>query len=99
MIAKQKHDRFGASSERGRKLLDQIELQLEELETMASEAAAKAPAPEETTVRPFTRRKPVLASLREQLPRERLAVPGADRLPLLWRQARQTRRKRTKNWK
>jgi len=32
LIAKLKHDRFGASSERGRKLLDQLELQLEELE-------------------------------------------------------------------
>jgi hypothetical protein len=33
MIAKMKRDRFGASAERGRKLLDQLEMQLEELET------------------------------------------------------------------
>ena len=38
LIAKLKHDRFGASSERGRKLLDQMELELEELEATASEA-------------------------------------------------------------
>ena len=33
LIAKLKHDRFGASSERGRKLLDQMELELEELDS------------------------------------------------------------------
>ena len=32
MIAKLRHDQYGASSERGRKLLDQMELELEELE-------------------------------------------------------------------
>ena len=33
LLAKMKRDRFGASAERGRKLLDQLEMQLEELET------------------------------------------------------------------
>ena len=36
LIAKLKRDRFGASSERGRKVLDQLELQLEELESAAT---------------------------------------------------------------
>src|SRR5580698_5865625 len=77
MIAKLRHDRFGASSERGRKLLDQMELQLEELETAASEeAAAAATAPENETVRSFTRRKPVRAPLPAHLPRERVVVPA-----------------------
>src|ERR1700761_4136303 len=60
LIAKMKRDRFGASGERGRKLLDQLEMQLEELETAAAEdeVAANA-APDKTTVRPFTRAKPV----------------------------------------
>jgi len=40
MIAKLRHERFGASSERGRKLLAQLELQLEELETTAAEDEA-----------------------------------------------------------
>ena len=31
VIAKLRHDKFGASSERGRKLLDQLELELGEL--------------------------------------------------------------------
>jgi transposase len=69
VIARLKHDRFGASSERGRKLLDQLELQLEELEATASEDAAPEPAKDETIVRPFTRRKPVRAPLPEHLPR------------------------------
>ena len=37
LIAKLRRDRFGASAERGRKLLDQLELQLEELETDAGD--------------------------------------------------------------
>jgi transposase len=37
LIAKMKRARFGASAERGRKLLDQLEMQLEELETAAAE--------------------------------------------------------------
>jgi hypothetical protein len=42
VAAKLRHDRFGASSERGRKLLDQMELELEELEAPVSEEAAAA---------------------------------------------------------
>ena len=42
LIAKLRHDRFGASSERGRKLLDQMELELEEVEAAASEDEATA---------------------------------------------------------
>jgi len=40
LIAKLKRALFDASSERGRKLLDQLEMQLEELETAAAEAGA-----------------------------------------------------------
>ena len=42
VIAKLRHDKFGASSERGRKLLDQLELELGELVATAAEDAAKA---------------------------------------------------------
>ena len=63
LIAKMKRDRFGQSSERGRKLLDQLELQLEELEASAAEdeVAAEAAEPDPTPVRGFTRQKPVRA--------------------------------------
>src|SRR5580704_1670164 len=75
MIAKLRHDRFGASSERGRKLLDQMELQLEELETAASEDASIV-TPDATTVRPLTRAKPVRGPLPDHLLRERVVVPA-----------------------
>lgn len=80
MIAKLRHDRFGASSERGRKLLDQLELELEEAETAASEADTQQPDAD-TTVRPFTRRKPVRGPLPPHLPRERVVVPAPSACP------------------
>ena len=82
LIAKMKRDRFGASAERGRKLLDQLEMQLEELETAATEdeAAANA-APDKTAVRPFTRAKPVRGPLPAHLPRERVVLPSPTSCP------------------
>jgi transposase len=80
LIAKLKHDRFGASSERGRKLLDQMELELEELEATASEAAAVA-APDNTSVEAFTRRKSVRAPLPDHLPRERVVIESPSACP------------------
>ena len=81
MIAKLRHDRFGASSERGRKLLDQMELALEELQASATEDASIAAVTDRTVVDPFTRRKPVRAPLPEHLPRERVVIPGPTACP------------------
>ncbi len=84
LIAKLRHDRFGASSERGRKLLDQMELQLEELEAAASEDAAAVTAAAEADragVRGLARRKPVRAPLPAHLPRERVVIPGPSECP------------------
>jgi transposase len=83
LIAKMKRDRFGQSSERGRQLLDQLELQLEELEANATEDAATAAkvAPDATTVRSFPRKKPVRAPLPADLPRERVVVPAPSACP------------------
>lgn len=83
MIAKLKRDRFGVSSERGRKLLDQLELQLEELETAAAEqdAAPAAAEPDKTNVRPFTRARPVRGPLPAHLPRERVVLPSPTTCP------------------
>jgi transposase len=83
LIAKMKRDRFGASAERGRKLLDQLEMQLEELETAAAEdeVAAATAAPDTTTVRPFTRARPVRAPLPAHLPRERVVLPSPANCP------------------
>lgn len=73
LIAKMKRERFGQSAERGRKLLDQLELQLEELEAsvVEDELAAGPAAPEVPSV---NRRKPVRAPLPAHLPRERVVV-------------------------
>ncbi len=83
LIAKMKRDRFGASAERGRKLFDQLEMQLEELETAAAEdeVAAATAAPDTTTVRPFTRARPVRAPLPAHLPRERVVLPSPVNCP------------------
>ncbi len=81
LIAKMKRDRFGASAERGRKLLDQLEMQLEEMETAAAEAEAARPPPATTTVRPFTRAKPVRGPLPAHLPRERVVLPSPTVCP------------------
>jgi transposase len=82
LIAKMKRDRFGASAERGRKLLDQLEMQLEELETAATEDEVAADtASDETTVRPFTRAKPVRGPLPAHLPRERVVLPSPTACP------------------
>ena len=85
LIAKLKRDRFGASSERGRKLLDQLEMQLEELETAATEAeAADRPRHSQgrTTVRPV---HPGQAGARRRcrthLPRERVVLPSPTACP------------------
>jgi transposase len=82
LIAKMKRDRFGASAERGRKLLDQLEMQLEELETAAAEEEVAADAAsDKTTVRPFTRSKPVRGPLPAHLPRERVVLPSPTSCP------------------
>ncbi len=76
-IEKLKRELFGTRNERKARLLDQMELQLEELEAAATEdelAAAKAAAT--TPVRAFTRRKPARKPFPAHLPRERVMVPG-----------------------
>ena len=90
LIAKFKRDRFDTSSERSRKLLDQLEMQLEELETAAAEdeAAAGRAEPDTTTVRPFTRAKPARAPLPGHLPREQVVIPSPTNSLTPWSLAR-----------
>jgi len=79
-IQKLNRDRFGPHSERSRRLLDQLELQLEELEATATEdeLKAEAAAARTTTVAGFTRKWPSRKPFPEHLPRERvvIAAPG-----------------------
>ena len=75
-IAKMRHDTFGASSERGARLLDQMELQLADLVETATEskvaAAFCSPAPASEPAQ-----KPARRPLPGHLPRERVIHPAA----------------------
>jgi transposase len=73
LIAKMKRERFGQSAERGRKLLDQLELQLEELEASATEdaLAAGSAEPDASSVRSLAGKRPVRAPLPAHLPPDR----------------------------
>src|SRR5437016_1484327 len=69
---------YGPRSERTSRILDQIELRFEELESSATEdeIAAEMAVAKTTTVAEFTRKRPARKPLPEHLPRERVIVPG-----------------------
>jgi transposase len=77
-IEKLNRDRYGPRSERTARLLDQLELTLEELETAATEdeIAAEMSAAKATKVASFTRQRPSRKPFPDHLPRERVMVPG-----------------------
>ena len=81
LIAKLRREQYGQSAERGRKLLDQLELQLEEAAASAAEDAAVAAPAAGTTVGAFTRRKPVRAPFPAHLPRERVVIRAPTACP------------------
>ena len=80
LIAKLQRDRFGPTSERSRRLLDQLELQLEELEANTAEAYAEPVEPPGPVASPV-RAKPVRGPLPAHLPRERVVIPGPTVCP------------------
>ncbi len=69
---------YGQHSERTARLLDQMELTLEELESSASEdeLAAERAAARTSNVAAFTRKRPARKPFPEHLPRERVVEPG-----------------------
>lgn len=81
-IEKLNRDRYGPRSERTARLLDQLELTLEELEAsatedeLAAEMAAARTANATTTVASFTRKRPSRQPFPDHLLRERVIVPG-----------------------
>jgi transposase len=83
VIAKLQRERFGPHAERTRRLLDQMELQLEELEASASEdeLASEAAAAKTTSVTAFERKRPARKPFPEHLPRERVVVPAPCACP------------------
>ncbi len=82
-IAKLQRQLFGTRSERTQRLLDQLELRLEELEASASEdeIAAEMAAARTTTVPGFTRKRPSRQPFPEHLQRERVVEPAPCACP------------------
>src|SRR3974390_1398801 len=81
-IEKLNRDRYGPRSERTARLLDQLELTLEELgaaaseDELAAEIAAAKTKNTTTTVASFTRKRPSRQPFPDHLPRERVMWPG-----------------------
>ena len=108
-IAMLKRDKYGRSAERTARLIDQLELQLEEMETTAAEDAIRAEqAAEKTTkVAGFERRKPVKKPFPEHLPRERVVVEapstcaccGSDRIAKMGEDISETLEVVPRQWK
>lgn len=74
-IAKLRREQFGPSSERRARLIEQLEMQLEDLETDIAVDRAKAEAEvPRSVVGAFERRRPARKPFPEHLPRERVVV-------------------------
>jgi transposase len=69
---------YGSRSERKARLLEQMELELEELETAAAEdeLRARKAAAQTQTVQSFERKRPSRKPFPEHLPRERVVIPA-----------------------
>jgi transposase len=109
MIAKLRHELYGQRSERKARLLDQLELKLEELEANATEdeLAAEQAAARTSEVQSYTRKKPSRKPFPEHLARERVVVPapevceccGSDRLSKLGEDVTETLEVIPRQWK
>jgi transposase len=81
-IEKLRRTLFGARSERKERLVDQLEMQLEDAEADATEdeLAAERSTPS-TVVKPFERRRPARKPFPEHLSRERVVIPAPQSCP------------------
>ena len=108
-IAKLRHQLYGQRSERAVRLLDQLALGFEELESTATadEIAAEQAAARTTNVAPFTRKPPSRQPFAEHLPRQRVVEPapanclccGSARLRKLGEDITQTLEVIPRSWK
>lgn len=108
-IAKLKREQYGASAERTRRLLEQMELQLEDLEADAAEddLAAEAASAKATSVTAFERKRPSRKPFPDHLPRERVVIPapcacpacGGERLSKLGEDVTETLEVIPRSWK
>lgn len=82
LLARARREQYGRSSERGRQLIEQLELQLADLEeTEAEEEVAAAIRGKPSSSRPASPRKPARRPLPVHLPRERLVYPNPCACP------------------
>src|SRR3712207_1335467 len=84
LLAKARREQYGRSSERGAKLIEQLELQLAELEegVAEEETAAEIAAPRKrASPSGGSTRKPARRPLPENLPRERIVYPAPCACP------------------
>jgi transposase len=77
-IEKLRRTLYGSRSERSARLLDQLELQLEELKAAATEdeLAAEKAAEKTQTVRSFQRKRPLRQPFPDNIERERVVLPA-----------------------
>src|ERR1700751_2443565 len=82
-IEKLRRQLYGTRSERKARLLEQMELELEELETTATEdeLAAEKAAAKTQTVKQFQRKRPSRKPFPDHLPRERVVIPAPQSAP------------------
>src|SRR5271155_1393717 len=82
-IEKLRRELYGTRSERTARLLDQMELQLEDLEAAATEdeLAAENAAARALTVKSFERRRPARKPFPDHLPRERIVIAAPESCP------------------
>jgi transposase len=82
-IEKLRRELYGSRSERKARLLEQMELQLEDLEAAATEdeLAAERAAARTQTVQSFQRKRPSRKPFPEHLPRERIVIAAPENCP------------------
>ena len=82
-IEKLRRELYGCRSERKARLLDQLEMQLEDMEASATEdeLAAEKAAARTQTVQSFQRKRPSKKPFPEHLPRERIIVAAPENCP------------------
>jgi transposase len=82
-IEKLRRQIYGSRSERKARLLEQMELQLEELEATATEdeLAAERAAAQTKTVKSFQRKRPSRKPFPDHLPRERVVIAAPESCP------------------
>ena len=80
-IEKLRRELYGSRSERKARLLEQMELQLEDLEAATTEDELAARRASTQAVRPFERKRPSRQPFPEHLPRERVVIAAPQACP------------------